>query len=67
MLDSFVLNRSENLTSSLMNKKSVPQSCEPICLKDHFASSTTTSKGDKSDQPFGRDVRFHIWIYSYHW
>ena len=30
-----------------MNKKSVPQSCEPIHLKDHFASSTTTSKRDK--------------------
>ncbi len=41
--------RSENLTSSLMNKKSVPQSCEPIRLKDHFASSTTTPKRDKSD------------------
>jgi hypothetical protein len=51
----------------LMNKKLVPQSCEPIRLKDYFASSTTTSKRDKSNQPFGRDVRFHIWIYSYHW
>ncbi len=49
--DSFVLNRSENLTSSLMNKKAVPQSCEPICFKNHFASSTTTSKRDKATSP----------------